>query len=334
VACFRHRFVWHARQRQERHLLNLFEERERSLACRAVYALPGCLEKPLGGLGVGHRDRVGVGRGQEVAPDVFHAGLNPALLFWAPNGRGIDFAAVVARQLAVGAVERQLVTVTGAERGAHDSGLEVIRHEGSGRTTEEAEGLRVQRHPGRRLLIVDDPGEHVPAVGQHHDEDPGLAHQARSRVEEPPCESEVELCDIARLSLDRVDDVLGPHATLAGDAPGGTLDRLDAAGERGVLSVQTVPDGLGTDAALKIRPDGGQPGVDGGGDLAGCGWWPLGLDGYEQDAEFQQLGGVACEQTSRIERPPVALLGAGAHSELSRPLSTTCSRTVKPNQLL
>jgi len=45
-------------------------------------------------------------------------------------------------------------------------------------------------------------GEHVQAVGQHHDEDPGVARQARSRVEELACESEVHLCKIAWLRLD------------------------------------------------------------------------------------------------------------------------------------
>jgi len=183
-------------------------------------------------------------------------------------------------------------------------------------------------------LIADDPGEHVPAVGQHHDEDSGLAHQAHSRAEEPACESEVDLCDIAQIRLNWVDDILGTHATLSGDAPGGTLDRRNAAIERGALSAHTVPDGLGTNASLEVGPDGGQPHVNGGGDLAGCGWWPLSLDGCAQDAELRQLGGVAREQTGRVESQPVALLGPGAQSEESRPLSNTCSETVKPNQLL
>jgi len=39
-------------------------------------------------LGVGRHDRVGVGRSEETAPDELHAGLNSALRFWAPNGRG------------------------------------------------------------------------------------------------------------------------------------------------------------------------------------------------------------------------------------------------------
>src|SRR5262245_32559770 len=115
-----------------------------------------------------------------------------------PAGRiGVDEEAVVLGAFAVASTGLRL-----GEAGAHHCRFEVVGHYALGYAAEAGKGVLVTEQPGRLTLVEDQLGVEVAAEGQHHDEDPGLAHRAAARIESQPRVAEVHLCLGARRDLD------------------------------------------------------------------------------------------------------------------------------------
>ena len=79
------------------------------------------------------------------------------------------------------------------EAGAGNPGLEVVQHDPTGNAAEEGKGMGMHGNPGGQLLVKDKLDVLVPAVGQDHDERPGLAQGARDGIHEQPSVAKVHL---------------------------------------------------------------------------------------------------------------------------------------------
>ncbi len=178
-------------------LLDLEEARQRALLGRAVDTNTGDLlnpgEKPL----VRLRDVPERAGGEEVALDVAHARLDLALVPRRPRPAGRDQEAVVLGEVPVAALEHGVV-----KDGLDDPGLQVVEHDLLRDAAEVLEGLPVAPKPGLDLLVEDEGGVLVPAVGQGHHEDPGAADLAGTGIDHLPAVPEVHLGFFPGLDLD------------------------------------------------------------------------------------------------------------------------------------
>src|SRR5262245_10108092 len=121
------RDVGRHRERAQRGLLDGGEDLEGTPLRRAVPPLAGDLAGPPGELTAEDAGvELGATRGEEIPLHVLARRLDLALLLRAADGRRVDLEAVVARALAVTAVEGRRTRDT--ERGADDGRLEIVRH--------------------------------------------------------------------------------------------------------------------------------------------------------------------------------------------------------------
>jgi hypothetical protein len=111
-------------------------------------------------------------------------------------------------------------------------------------TAPSGERLDVQSQPRLDLLIEHDAREHPARVREHEHEHPRLAKLADRRVVELPDVSEVDLCDIAGVGLDRDRDVVGVDAAPFSPAPPDCAHGVVAAREVGIVELEAIVDRL------------------------------------------------------------------------------------------
>src|SRR5262245_45267889 len=110
---------------------------------------------------------------------------------------GVNEEVVVLGALAIAPAGLRL-----GEAGADYRRFEVVGYHALWHPTKEAEGVLVAEQPGGLALVKDQLSIEVAAEGEHHDEDPGLAHGAAAGIHAQPGIAEVDLRLAARRDLD------------------------------------------------------------------------------------------------------------------------------------
>ena len=161
----------HRRQRLHQRLLER-EQIEGLLAGGAVNAHAGFFRDPATRLRVQIRQIAEGAGGQEVAFDVFNAGLDDALLRRVCRRARINLEAVSFSALRVRALHERI-----AAAGARDRALRVIDDEPPRHLTEPLESASMQAEPRRHSLIEDELDILVTRETQRHHEGPRPAHR-------------------------------------------------------------------------------------------------------------------------------------------------------------
>ena len=135
-----------------------------------------------------------------------------------------------------------------AERGAYDSGLQVVRHKNVGNAAEVLEAPYMKIEPGFDLLVEDEVAEDVPTETQRHHEDPAPTQHSTLRVVALAGVAEVHLRLLPRLGLQRDRDAFGAHTASATNGAAQSLDRRHTAVELRLLLTDPIVDRLRPDA--------------------------------------------------------------------------------------
>src|SRR5712691_6125469 len=110
-----------------------------------------------------------------------------------PYPRGVDDAAVVAEELAVGSIDPRVVEV-----GAENAGAQIVGHDPPRRPAEESKRLDMGLQPSRTVLAQHRVEELVPAIGERHEEGVKPTLSSRLRVEPATSVEEIDLRLLAR----------------------------------------------------------------------------------------------------------------------------------------
>ena len=190
-------------------------------------------------------------RREEIAADIFHTRLDLALLLGVSRWRRVDLEPIEARELDVAAIEPGVLGR--AEGATHDRRLEVVGHDGGRHAAEALEGRRVQREPRLRSLVEDDPRKLVPAVTEHHHENPCLPVRSGPRVEAVPDIPEVNLRHVPWLGLDPDGHVRRRDRGRLPKAPHEPLHRIVTPRKSLLFTLQMIVDSARLDAPRHHR---------------------------------------------------------------------------------
>jgi hypothetical protein len=169
------------RQRPQRVLLHGLEHRRRGCALqRPARPPPRDLQRPAGRLGLHLRQRRELPAAPVAVADIRHRALDLRFIARLQRPRRVDQAAVVRGHLRIGPVDFRVVKV-----GLVHPGLQVVRDQPGRDAAEELERRGIALSPGALVHRQDRPHEHVPRIGQHHDERPDGAQPPRHRVQPP-----------------------------------------------------------------------------------------------------------------------------------------------------
>ncbi len=170
------------------------EQRQRFGALdRPARPRPGHLDTPH------QRPRPGVGQAGEVppgkvaVPHIRHGPLHARLVLRFPGPRRVDQHAVVMGELVIGPVDLRVVEIR-----LDHPGLQVVRHQTAGQTTEELSRRHMGGDPLGLVHLERGPHEHVPAERQHQHERPQRPPPSCLRVEHDPEAAVVDLTFLAR----------------------------------------------------------------------------------------------------------------------------------------
>ena len=321
------------RQGPERRPFLRLEDLARAARRRAVDALVGHLrvprpQRPAIGLDVDGGVRL-----PEAALHVPAGPLDlPLLLRTSRRGR-VDLETIVAGELAVAPVQRQLVVDT--EGGADHRALEVVGHEDGRDAPQGLERPHVEAEPGVDLLVEHQVHEHVPAVAQRHHEDPRAARHAPIRVVDPAGVHEVDLGHLPGGGLHGDRHVLGRGTRLAGQSQAEALHGREAPGVVRIAKAEPVVDGrrLGV-LLLPLVLDRLAPALDARGLLRRRTRRMGGFQGSAQRRRLGQIAGIARQEprpTEGLQHPPDRV---PPHPQPPRDLAPAQPHPVQPHHLL
>ncbi len=125
-------------QRLQCSLLALLEGQEWLLAGSSVLAHPRRLQAPHAGVGAHGDQTVPTAPGEEARPGVRHAALHLGLVLGMLHAGGIDQEAVVAGELAIGAIDARVIAIR-----LEDAGRQIVGHHPPRSAPKELQGRQM-----------------------------------------------------------------------------------------------------------------------------------------------------------------------------------------------